>query len=339
MIPDESTPIKNFILTDIFAKGKLSYAEMRIATFIIRWSWGFDAGDHRQEWTKDFTISDIAKEINMNRSACSEVINKMLRENKLKREGNKYQFNEHYNSWAVGNNDTVRIIDTVGNPDAFVGKNDTPVVKTDATVGNPDTLNVPKRLIIKDINAQNSLRKETIKETNNKETIKKIDYALKDKNQNILLKDEKQEKAKELIKEFSRLRNIPLDSGFFSKNFRSARALVSTYPVEYVLAGIEWRLANDPDGFWESRLWSLNSVYSHFAEWIAQAKLSTGKTFEDWLDQHPEQDYDKVNEPDAKLKAFFVAFNRALKDGIVPTEEEWERYQKARELQKESLRR
>lgn len=83
----------------------------------------------------------------------------------------------------------------------------------------------------------------------------------------------------------------------------------------------------------------LNSVYSHFAEWIAQAKLSSGKTFEDWLDQHPEQDYDKITEPDAKLKAFFVAFNRALKDGIVPTEEEWQRYQKARELQKESLRR
>lgn len=284
----------------------------------------------------------------MERGLCNKSIRKMVKEGKLLREGNKYQFNEHYETWVVCE-EKIRCVEKahteienepvsktltncVENTHLLCEKDTSPVSKT-------HTLDIPQTMIKKDLEAQIPLRKENIKETNNKETIKKIECALKDKNQNILLKDEKQEKAKELIKEFSRIRNIPLDSGFFSKNIRSARALVSTYPVEYILAGIEWRLANDPDGFWESKLWSLNSVYSHFAEWIAQAKLSTGKTFEDWLAKHPEQSYRGIKEPDAKIKAFFVAFNRALKEGIVPTQDEWKKYQTARELQREGLRR
>jgi len=107
--------------------------------------------------------------------------------------------------------------------------------------------------------------------------------------------------------------------------------------VEYILAGIEWRLANDSDGFWEEKLWSLNSVYSHFAEWIAQAKLSTGKTFEDWLDKNPSFDYRKIDDDYARVKAFFVAFNKALKAGVAPTKEEWAKYQLAREINKEQI--
>ena len=106
-----------------------------------------------------------------------------------------------------------------------------------------------------------------------------------------------------------------------------------------ILAGIVWRLKNDPDNFWTQKLWSLNSVYSHFAEWIAQSKLKTEKTFNDWLIRNPREDYRAIVEPDSKIKAFFVAFNRALKDGICPLPEEWAKYQKARELNNESLRR
>ena len=339
MIPDESTPIKNIILTDILAKGKLSYAEMRITLFVIRWSWGFDAGDHRQEWTKDFTISEIAREMNMNYSLCIRTINEMIRHGKLLKDRNRYQFNEHCEMWNItDSSNTVAKNNTLTKSNKGITKSNYILTKSNEPLTKSNGFKPEQNTIETLLNVQIPLSKENIKETN-KETIKKIEYALKDKNQDILLRDEKTEKAKELIKEFCRIRNIPLDSGFFSKNIRSARKLVSTYPVEYILAGIEWRLANDSDGFWEEKLWSLNSVYSHFAEWIAQAKLTTGKTFEDWLDQHPEQDYDKINEPDAKLKAFFVAFNRALKDGIVPTEEEWQRYQKARELQREGLRR
>ena len=179
------------------------------------------------------------------------------------------------------------------------------------------------------------------KETITKENITKEnrDSSLKNEKQEISLKDEKQEKAKELIIQFCALREIPLDSGFFSKNIRSARSLVGYYPVELILAGIAWRLKNDPDNFWTQKLWSLNSVYSHFAEWIAQSKLKTEKTFTDWLIRNTEQDYRAIVEPDAKVKAFFVSFNRALKDGICPTPEEWGKYQKARELNNESLQR
>ena len=95
-IPDKTTPIKHEVLTDIFAKGLLTYDEIRIVSFLIRWSWGF-----HENWTyKEFKVSEIAKEIDMNRGLCSYVINKMIKEKKLLRDGKKYQFNEHYELWG-----------------------------------------------------------------------------------------------------------------------------------------------------------------------------------------------------------------------------------------------
>jgi len=154
------------------------------------------------------------------------------------------------------------------------------------------------------------------------------------KNEKSITKDEKQIKAKELIEKFCSLRNIPLDTGFFKKNIRAARSLVSNYSVELILAGITWRLKNDPDGFWQEKLWSLNSVYSHFAEWIAQAKLKKKTiTFTEWLDEHPEQDYRKIpdDKPEAMVAAFFAAYKQARKEGVILTPEEWDKYQAARE--------
>ncbi|MCX6087737.1 MAG: hypothetical protein NTV78_01010 [Caldiserica bacterium] len=324
MIPKESTPIKHTILIEIIAQGRLTYDEVRIACFIMRWSWGFDEGSRRQDWTKEFTISEIAKEINMHRGTCSETINKMVNDGKLFRDGNRFQFQ----SEKVTMSEKATL--TVGNTDTSVGKSGTPV-------GNSDTHDIPQPLIDKELKGENPQHKDTLKETKDKDTLKIITH--ENEKQEISLKDEKQEKAKELIKQFCSLREIPLDSGFFSKNIRPARSLVGYYPLELILAGIAWRLKNDPDNFWTQKLWSLNSVYSHFAEWIAQSKLKTERTFTDWLAQNGEQDYRAIEEPDAKVKAFFVSFNRALKDGICPTPEEWGKYQKARELNNESLRR
>ncbi|MGC8758265.1 MAG: hypothetical protein ACP5QX_07500, partial [Caldisericaceae bacterium] len=207
--------------------------------------------------------------------------------------------------------------------------------KLTPTVSNTDTHDITQTMIKKDLEGENALRKDTLKETKDKDTLKII--ALENENEKINLKDEKQEKAKELIKQFCYLREIPLDSGFFAKNIRSARSLVSAYPVDFILSGIVWRLKNDPDNFWTQKLWSLNSVYSHFAEWVAQSNLKSVHTFEDWLSRHPEQNYKTIEEPDAKIKAFFVSFNRALREGINPSKEEWEKYQQARELSKQSL--
>jgi len=96
-IPNGTTPIKHEVLTEVFAKGLLSYAEMRIALFIIRWSWGY----HHNDTQKDFTITQIAKEINMNRGSCSTTLNKMLKENKLIKKNSRYVFNEHFEEWGV----------------------------------------------------------------------------------------------------------------------------------------------------------------------------------------------------------------------------------------------
>ncbi len=165
MIPTESTPIKNIILTDIFAKGKLTYAEMRIAMFVIRWSWGFDAGDRRQEWTKDFTISEIAKEIKMDRGWCSKIIRKMVCDRKLLKDGDKYQFNEHYENWkTIANYSTVRETHTVRNTHANCEENSHPLCeKLTPTVRKTHTSDILQTMIKKDLEAQNPLRKETIK--------------------------------------------------------------------------------------------------------------------------------------------------------------------------------
>ena len=100
MIPKDSTPIKNKILIDILAKGLLSKDEMRIIFYIIRWSWGFNGIGRRQDWTKELNITEIAKDIKMDRSYCNRIILKMIAENKIKIKNNVYQFNEHYEGWV-----------------------------------------------------------------------------------------------------------------------------------------------------------------------------------------------------------------------------------------------
>ena len=99
MLPKKTTPIKNEILVDIFAKGLLSKEEMRIIFYIIRWSWGFDGVKRRQDWTKKITRKKIADDIEMNKSHLSININKMIEENIIIIKNNCYQFNEHYEDW------------------------------------------------------------------------------------------------------------------------------------------------------------------------------------------------------------------------------------------------
>ena len=102
MIPNSSTPIKNEILIDIFAKGLLSKDEMRIVCYIIRWSWGFKNNEdksRRQDWTKKLTRRQIANDIEMDESWLNKLIKKMIKENKIIYQDGAYQFNEHYENW------------------------------------------------------------------------------------------------------------------------------------------------------------------------------------------------------------------------------------------------
>jgi predicted DNA-binding protein YlxM (UPF0122 family) len=180
MIPDESTPIKNMILTEIIAQGRLTYDEVRIASFVMRWSWGFEdkANNRRQDWTKDFSVSEIAKEIKIHRGTCSETISKMVNEGKLLRDGNKFQFNEHYESWNVSEKAT-RLSEKptrqhMSEIPTQLSEIPTPLSeKPTPSVGNTDTPDIPQTIMKKDLEGENALHKETIKETKDKETIKK----------------------------------------------------------------------------------------------------------------------------------------------------------------------
>ena len=116
MIPKNSTPIKNEILTEIFGKGLLTYLEMRIASYIIRWSWGFDGtANRRQDWTNPLTKSLIAKDVNADYKWCRVTISNMIKAGKLITNGKgQYQFNEHYENWTIGQKTLHRAENTTG---------------------------------------------------------------------------------------------------------------------------------------------------------------------------------------------------------------------------------
>ena len=108
-IPNGSTPIKNEILIEIFAKGLLTNSELRIISYIIRWSWGFEnkKNNRRQDWTNPLTIKKIAEDIKMDYTWCSRITKTLIKTNKLFCQNNRYQFNEHYDQWKVEENSTV----------------------------------------------------------------------------------------------------------------------------------------------------------------------------------------------------------------------------------------
>lgn len=99
MIPKDSTPVKHKILIDIFAKRLLTLDEIAIASYIMRWSWGFDDGERRRDWTKKLIKRKIADDIDMNRGKCCTILNKMIKEKKVRVKNKYYQFNEHYEEW------------------------------------------------------------------------------------------------------------------------------------------------------------------------------------------------------------------------------------------------
>ena len=109
MIPKKSTPIKHDVLIEDFAKGRLTLSQIRVAVFVIRWSWGFD-GDkgRRRDWTKPFTKYEIASAINMEYSWCCRTCDRMVQEGKLREKDGRWQFNEHWEEWKVEENSRLR---------------------------------------------------------------------------------------------------------------------------------------------------------------------------------------------------------------------------------------
>jgi len=168
MIPDKSTPIKNEILINIFAKGLLNKDEMRIIFYIIRWSWGFDGVSRRQDWTKELTKRQIANGIEMHESHFNRNINRMIIEKKIIIKDGCYQFNEHYEEWVnlpksqvLDDNKLTKLVNkTYQNGKVNLPKSQVILTKKVSSTGLKPLQNKP----LPD-------RKETIKETI-KETLK-----------------------------------------------------------------------------------------------------------------------------------------------------------------------
>lgn len=105
MIPEKYTPVSNEIMIEIIAKGLLNKNEIRIAHYIMRWSWGWgNKGEkERQDWTRKLYKGNIADDIGMDRGNLNVVLNKMIKEGKVIVEDRCYQFNEHYKDWNIVN--------------------------------------------------------------------------------------------------------------------------------------------------------------------------------------------------------------------------------------------
>ena len=134
MIPKDSTPIKNKILIDIIAKGLLSKDELRIIAYIVRWSWGFDGVERRQDWTEELKKRKIANDIGMAEQHLGRTINKMILDNKIVVRDKCYQFNEHYEEWK-------------NLPKVLVLKKDKKLTKSVSKTNQKSKLNLPNRLV------------------------------------------------------------------------------------------------------------------------------------------------------------------------------------------------
>ena len=174
MIPSNSTPIKNEILTEIFAKGKLSYTEMRITAYIIRNSWGYSFNGTRQQWTRQLSVTKIAKETEMDRAVCSRAINRMIEEKKLLRNGDQYQFNEHLDSWVLQKVTGVAKSHTVANCHGSVAN-------CHGSVANCNTQPLTNRDGNKASSNPKETLKEKIKDKRERENIKEKEISSKSK--------------------------------------------------------------------------------------------------------------------------------------------------------------
>jgi hypothetical protein len=183
MIPKDSTPVKHKILTDIFAKRLLTLEEVAIVSYIMRWSWGFDNGERRQDWTNKLTKRKMANDIGMAEQHVGRNINKMIKENIIIIKNDCYQFNEHFEEWK-------------NLPKRLVLKNNKKLTESVSKTNRKGKLNSPNRLVKltekvslgmpnnqgkgiknKDVSGGEHTSKDTLKD--NKKTFKDNDDAQK----------------------------------------------------------------------------------------------------------------------------------------------------------------
>lgn len=97
--------IKNEILEEVIAKRLLTYNSMRIVFYILLENWGKANNNpaRRKKWTDPVSISQIAREIEMDRETCSRTLARLRRQNVIfvRKRGflKQYRFNEHYREY------------------------------------------------------------------------------------------------------------------------------------------------------------------------------------------------------------------------------------------------
>jgi hypothetical protein len=129
---------------------------------------------------------------------------------------------------------------------------------------------------------------------------------------------------------FAKILQIEPDHIWRAREIKFARRLLQEFHLtpEQILNIVAWRLQDD---YWRTHFSSLGSIISHYTDWKREATATRFTTFSEYLDRHPEIDYRKIpyQQLNARLKAFFVAFNKALKAGVIFSEKDWEKYQNA----------
>jgi len=319
------TPVKNDTLTEIFGKGRLTYTEMRIASYVLRNSRGYSFNGTRQKWTKEMSIPDIAKATKMDRAVCSRAINKMIKERKLLKRGDKFQFNEHFNSWVAQKNTTVAKSHTVANCHKSVAKSHTIV----ANCNNQPQTNT-------DENKADSNPKETIKETLKEKNINILSHDRKEiQNKTVnnkIIKTNSQVKEKMTKEEVEQCIDLVLwfaneimhieapDKIWISREMRNAHRLLfeMNLPAEVIKKICTWRIK---DSFWRTKFHSLGSIISHLTDWAGESKIMP-LTFPKWLDDHIADDYRKEENRYVKANRYLIAFKKAADSGVVFTSEE-----------------
>ena len=319
------TPVKNDTLTEIFGRGRLTCTEMRIAAYVMRNSRGYSFNGIRQKWTKEMSVPDIAKVNKMDRTVCSRAINKMIKEKKLLKRGDKFQFNEYFNSWVVQKNTDVAKSHTVANCHKTVAKshtivancNNQPQTNTDEnkTDSNPkETLK--ETLKEKNINILSGNRKDIQNKTINNKIIK-ANSSLKEK-----MAKEEVKRCIDLVLWFANeILHIKVpDKIWISREMRNAHRLLfeMNLPTEFIKKICTWRIK---DSFWRVKFHSLGSIISHLTDWAGEAKI-TPLTFTAWLDDHPADDYRKEENRYVKANRYLIAFKKAAGSGAVFTSEE-----------------
>ncbi|MEA3313324.1 MAG: hypothetical protein U9Q18_02995 [Caldisericota bacterium] len=312
------TPVKNNTL-EILGKGKLSYTEMRIAVYVLRNSRGYSFNGVRQKWTKEMSVPDIAEANEMDRAVCSRAINKMIRERKLLKRGDKFQFNEHFKSWVVQKNTAVAKSHTVANYHKAVAScNNQSQTNTDENKVDPNPKETLKETLKeKNINILSDDRKEIQNKTINNGIIKTNSSSVKGK-----MTKEEVEQCIDLVLWFAKeiLHTEVPDKIWISREMRNARRLLfeMKLPMEFIKKICTWRIK---DSFWRLKFHSLGSIISHLTDWTGEAKM-TPLTFTAWLDDHLADDYRKEENRYVKANRYLIAFKKAAGGGVVFTSEE-----------------